>query len=62
MFPLLYYLRFLKDETSSSSSFRLSGTDQIIRARTIMNEINLPDMFNNERNLQVTQHVDPAIN
>jgi hypothetical protein len=59
---LIEYLRFLKDETSSSSSFRLSGTDQIIRARTIMNEIDLPDMFNNERNLQVTQHVDPAIN
>jgi hypothetical protein len=59
---LIEYLRFLKDETSSSSNARLRGTDQIIRVRTIMNEIDLPDMFNNERNLQVTQHVDPTIN
>ena len=59
---LIEYLRFLKDETSSSSNARLRGTDQIIRVRTIMNEIDLPDMFNNERNLQVTQSVDPTIN
>ena len=59
---LIEYLRFLKDETSSSSNVRLRGTDQIIRVRTIMNEIDLPDMFNNERNLQVTQSVDPTIN
>jgi hypothetical protein len=44
---LIEYLRFLKDETSSSSNLR--GTDQIIRTRTIMNDIDLPDMFNNER-------------
>jgi hypothetical protein len=55
---LIEYLRFLKDETSSN----LRGKDQIIRARTIMNDIDLPDMFNNERNLQVTQPVDPTIN
>ena len=55
---LIEYLRFLKDETSSN----LRGKDQIIRARTIMNDIDLPDMFNNERKLQVTQPVDPTIN
>jgi hypothetical protein len=55
---LIEYLRFLKDETSSN----LRGKDQIIRTRTIMNDIDLPDMFNNERKLQVTQPVDPTIN
>ena len=57
---LIEYLRFLKDETSSSSNVRLRGTDQIIRVRTIMNEIDLPDMFNNERILQLTIPVDLA--
>ena len=54
---LIEYLRFLKDETNTTSSVRLRGTDQIIRVRTIMNDIDLPEMFNNERNLQVTQPV-----
>jgi hypothetical protein len=57
---LIEYLRFMRDETYTTYSSRLRGTDQIIRVRTIMNDIDLPDMFNNERILQLTIPVDLA--